>query len=218
MPKDSRTAGRQSRWTSPIGNRLSKSAGYSGGSLALRKPPFSKDFVMSEQHGEEQPHPEPPRSRSFAQAIVLAVPPTITVLAITAVPQYSAHAHLLFAPLAASAFLIYLSPLGRANHVRVVVGAQLFAAVIGTIAAIAVHPGFVAETIAMLVTVTLLIAGDTLHAPAVSTSLIFADLPANDNHAGFFAIAVALLAVLCYAQRYAHVALRRRPHHVEREP
>ena len=165
---------------------------------------------MSEQIGDEQPRRVPAHSRSFGHAIVLAIPPTLTVLAITAVLQFSAHAHLLFAPLAASAFLIYLSPLSRANHVRVVVGAQAFSAVIGTVAAVAFHPGFAAEAIAMLVTVTVLIAGDILHAPAVSTSLVFADLPADDNHAAFFAIAVALLAVLCYAQRYAHGALRRR--------
>ncbi len=142
------------------------------------------------------------RSRdSFAQALLRATPPTITVLAMTAVVQFGAHTRVLFAPLAASAFLIYHAPHERSNHVGVIVISQLVGAACGLGVAAFGHPGYVSEAIAMLLTISALISFDLLHAPAVPTALIFADAPVAFDNVAFFAIDLAILAALWFAQQ-----------------
>ena len=122
----------------------------------------------------------------------------------TAVVQFGAHTRVLFAPLAASAFLIYNAPQERSNDARVIVASQLIGAAFGLGVAAFGHPGYASEATAMLLTISALISFDLLHAPAVPTALIFADAPVVLDNVAFFAIDLAILVALWFGQQAFH--------------
>ena len=136
---------------------------------------------------------------------ILALLPTITVLAVLALMESLSQQRLLFASLASSAFLIYLDPQHGTNTVRTLVIAHLLAATAGLITFIWIGPGYLAGGIAMVVTITLMILLDAVHPPAVATSLSFAFRAGAENNLVLFGLALGITAALVIME---HVALR----------
>ncbi len=139
----------------------------------------------------------------------LAILPTVTILLVLALMEFLAKQHLLFASLASSAFGIYLAPHHRLNGVKVLIGAQLGAAVTGFLAQQLLHPGYFAAAGAMIVVIFAMVALDAVHPPAVATALSFAFVPVVFKSVALFVLAVALVALLVALQKKADAAWMR---------
>jgi CBS-domain-containing membrane protein len=135
--------------------------------------------------------------------LLLATAPTAVVLGVLALVEALSRQRLLFASLAASAFLIYLDPQHGTNSVRTLVSAQLMAAVIGWLTFISFGSGYIAAGSAMILTIVLMIVLDIMHPPAVATSLSFALKAGNENNLVLFGLAVGITAVLVGLERFA---------------
>ncbi len=135
--------------------------------------------------------------------LLLALPPTLTVLAALFLTEELVSRRVLFASLASSAFLIYRDPAHQMNSVRVMVTAHLCGVALGVAAALALGPGYPSGAGAMAATIMLLIVLDAVHPPAVSTALGFAILPNQDRAIGIFLLALAMMAALVVLQRVA---------------
>lgn len=101
---------------------------------------------------------------------------------------------LLFSSLASSAFLIYLDPKHPTNSVRTLIIAQTSAAVVGYLVYLIMGPGYLPAAIPMIV-------AKAMHAPAVSSALIFAFPYTKVNTLLMFLFAVMLLVILIAFQR-----------------
>lgn len=148
--------------------------------------------------------------------LALAIPPTLVVIAVVYVIEGITREKLLFASLAASAFLIYYDPAHRVNTIRVMVSAQLVGFVAGIGAAMTFGPGYTAGAIGMSLTIFTLIVFDIVHPPAVSTALAFAFMSAKDRVLLLFLITVVLIAALVLLQRTAVWTLARIERYVAR--
>lgn len=135
--------------------------------------------------------------------LLLATAPTIVVLGVLALVEALSRQRLLFASLAASAFLIYLDPQHGTNSVRTLVSAQMMAAVIGWLTFVSFGAGYLAAGSAMVMTIVLMIVFDIMHPPAVATSLSFALRAGNENNLALFGLAVGITAVLVGLERLA---------------
>lgn len=135
--------------------------------------------------------------------LVLATAPTAVILSVFALVEVLTRQRLLFASLAASAFLIYLDPQHGTNTVRTLVISQIMAAGIGFVAYMLLGSGYVSGGIAMIITIVLMILLDVMHPPAVATSLSFALKAGNENNLVLFGLAVGITAVLVGLQRFA---------------
>lgn len=133
----------------------------------------------------------------------LAVPPTLTVMAVVLLIQGVVGQRLLFASLASSAFLIYYEPMHRMNSVRTMVIAQIVGCVCGIGAGAVIGPGLFAGAIAMALTITALIAFDLVHPPAISTALAFAFVTTHERTVLLFVVSLVMLGVLVLLQRIA---------------
>jgi CBS-domain-containing membrane protein len=134
---------------------------------------------------------------------VLALAPTAIVLVMLAMVEALIRQRLLFASLAASAFLIYLDPHHSTNTVRTLVISQMMAATIGFITYSLFSSGYISGGIAMVITIILMILLDAMHPPAVATSLSFALKAGNDSNLVIFALAVGITALLVGLERFA---------------
>lgn len=85
---------------------------------------------------------------SIKGELLLALAPTLTVLALLGVLESISNERLLFASLASSAFLIYLDPEHGTNKVRMLVGSHFMAAVLGPIAVAVLGAGYFAAGVA----------------------------------------------------------------------
>jgi CBS-domain-containing membrane protein len=139
---------------------------------------------------------------------VLAVPPTVTVMAVVLLIQGVAGQRLLFASLASSAFLIYYEPLHRMNAVRTMVFAQIVGCVLGICAGAIIGPGLLAGASAMAFTIAALIAFDLVHPPAISTALAFAFVTTHERTVLLFVVSLVMLGVLVLLQRIAVWSMR----------
>lgn len=134
---------------------------------------------------------------------LLASMPTLTVLGVLALVEALTQQRLLFASLAASAFLIYLDPQHGTNTVRTLVTSQMMAATIGLTTHLLFGSGYLAGGIAMVSTIILMILLDVMHPPAVATSLSFGLKAGNENNLVIFGLAVGITALLVVVQRFA---------------
>lgn len=134
---------------------------------------------------------------------MLAMLPTLTVLAVLTLIEILSRQRLLFATLASSAFLIYLDPQHGTNSIRTLIISQMMAALLGLLTFILLGPGYVAAGCAMVVTITLMILLDVVHPPAVSTSLSFAFRTGAESNLVLFALAVGITASLVILERVA---------------
>lgn len=135
--------------------------------------------------------------------LLLATAPTAVVLGVLALVEVLSRQRLLFASLAASAFLIYLDPQHGTNSVRTLVSAQIMSAVIGWLTFVGFGPGYFAAGSAMILTIVLMIVLDIMHPPAVATSLSFALKAGNENNLVLFGLAVGITAILVGLERVA---------------
>jgi tryptophan-rich sensory protein len=92
----------------------------------------------------------------------LAVAPTLTVLAVFALVEALSRQRLLFASLAASAFLIYLDPQHGTNSTRTLVFSQMLAAGLGLCLYLAIGPGYLSGGLAMVGILLLMVGMTTL--------------------------------------------------------
>jgi CBS-domain-containing membrane protein len=154
--------------------------------------------------------PAPTRRRLILRdELMLALLPTLTILAVLALVEMWGKQRLLFASLASSAFLIYLDPQHGSNRVRTLVLSQMLAALLGFGAFSIFGAGYFAAAGAMVVLIALMIVWDVLHPPAVSTSLAFAFRSGDENNLLLFGLAVGLIAVLVLLQRFSSWLLAR---------
>jgi CBS-domain-containing membrane protein len=142
------------------------------------------------------------RRLTLKDELLLALLPTLTVLFVFALVEVVARQRLLFATLAASAFLIYLDPQHGANAVKTLILAQLTAAALGLVIFLGLGPGYLSGGIAMTTTIVLMIMLDVMHPPAVSTSLIFAFKAGDESNLVLFALAVGITALLVVLERW----------------
>lgn len=146
---------------------------------------------------DQATHDQPGRHRlSVADELVLAVLPTITVLAVLWLVEAFAERQVLFASLASSAFLIYRDPEHRMNSVRVLLAAQVLAAAVGFGANWWLGATYPAAALALGVAIFAMIALDVVHPPAIGSALTFAFRPEADDYLGLFLLALLLVTVL----------------------
>jgi CBS-domain-containing membrane protein len=143
------------------------------------------------------------RRLGLKDEFLLAFLPTVTVLGVLWFVGVFSEQRILFASLAASAFLIYLDPEHGANQVRTLATAQVSAAVLGWGMYALLGPGPLSGGAAMVLTITVMILLDAVHPPAVSTSLSFAFRAGDQTNLVLFLMAVAMVAILVVLERYA---------------
>jgi len=143
------------------------------------------------------------RRAALKRELTLTLLPTITVLLVLAGMEIFLKQRLLFASLASSAFSIYLAPHHKSNRVKVLISAQLGAAMAGFAAQWLFSPGYVAAAGAMVLVIALMVALDAVHPPAVSTALSFAFVPVVGKSVALFGVAVGLVALLVALQKKA---------------
>ncbi len=159
--------------------------------------------------GRASPEPpagddRPPRRRlDLKRELLLALLPTLTVLAMLGLVEALSRQRLLFASLASSAFLIYLDPQHGMNTVRTLVSSHLLAATTGLLAYWAFGHGYLAGGGAMVVTIVAMILLDVVHPPAISTALGFAFRAGSENTLALFGLALVITAILVVLQRAA---------------
>jgi CBS-domain-containing membrane protein len=147
--------------------------------------------------------------------LLLAIPPTVVVLLAVVLLETLRNERILFASLAASAFLIYRDPVHPMNGVRVMFAAHTVAVIIGVGCGALLGSGFAAASLAMVVTLLVLILFHSVHPPAVSTALGFAFFARPLEAAGLFVVALTMIAVLVVLQRTALWTLRRLQAHAD---
>ena len=158
--------------------------------------------------------------REIAREFLLALLPTLTVLATFAlVARYAEH-RLLFASLASSAFSIYISPAHRMNRVRTLLLAQGGAALIAYGASALFGPSYAVAGACVVLAIALMVLLDVMHPPAVSTALSFGFTASKPSGLVIFAIALGMLILLVLLQRAMHNVLHRGSHEhaAEEEP
>ena len=133
--------------------------------------------------------------------LILAIAPTVTILIVLALVEALSRQRLLFASLAASAFLIYLDPQHSTNKVRTLVLAQMMAATIGLVTHLLLGSGYLAGGVAMVMTIVLMIVLDAMHPPAVATSLSFGLQAGKESNLVLFGLAVGITALLVLIER-----------------
>ncbi|MBA3922948.1 MAG: HPP family protein [Nostocaceae cyanobacterium] len=156
---------------------------------------------MSQERSRLQSLESPRRRLSLKNEFILATAPTITVLGVLALMEVLSRQRLLFASLAASAFLIYLDPHHRTNTVRSLFCSQIMGACIGFMTFGLFGSGYVSGAIAMVLTIALMILFDVMHPPAIATSLSFALKAGNENNLVLFGLAVGITVVLVSLER-----------------
>jgi len=146
----------------------------------------------------------------WRREVLLALLPTLTVLGLLWLLKLLSNQQLLFASLASSCFLIYLDPSHPANSARTLVVSQLGAAVLGYGLHAWLGPGYLSAALALVSIIGLMILTDTMHPPAVATSLNFAfRAGSGEGSLLLFGLAVGLVLVLLAVQRGSAYLVRR---------
>ncbi|HEX5521491.1 MAG TPA: HPP family protein [Longimicrobiaceae bacterium] len=140
---------------------------------------------------------------------LLALPPTLTVLAVLGLVDALSSQQLLFASLAGSAFLIYLDPQHGTNAVRTLIIAQLSAALLGLGTFLFFGHGYLAAASAVVAVIVVMILADAVHPPAVATAMIFALRAGGTSNLMLFGLAVGVTAVLVVLERLSMWTLAR---------
>jgi CBS-domain-containing membrane protein len=151
--------------------------------------------MKTEQPGLKQ------RRLSVRDKLLLAVLPTVTVLAMLGVIEVFGRHHLLCASMASSAFLISWDPRNEMNSVHAVVVSQMTAACVGWLMWLLLGGGYAAAAVAIPLAMLLMILLKAVHPPAVSTALAFAMHLDPTGSFVLFAIAVGFTALFVVLQR-----------------
>lgn len=137
----------------------------------------------------------------------------LTVLGVLALVEVLSRQRLLFASLASSAFLIYVDPQHGTNSIRTLIIAQITAVTIGFVTYLVFGPGYLSGGTAMVATIILMILLDTVHPPAVATSLSFALRAGKESNVVLFCLALGISVMLFIAERFTLWFLRRYSNH-----
>ncbi|MGI8484734.1 MAG: HPP family protein [Thermomicrobiales bacterium] len=140
--------------------------------------------------------------------LMLALLPTLTVLGVLAFLEMLSSQRLLFASLASSAFLIYLDPGHAMNKLAPLIDSHLVALVAGIVTCSIFGAGYLAAGVAMVITIFIMVVGDFVFPPAVSTSLIFGLRSGEGSLTALFAVALVMIAILVILERAAVWLLR----------
>lgn len=140
--------------------------------------------------------------------LLLAVPATITVLVALYITRGLTNDRILFASLAASAFLVYSDPGHRMNRVRVMLAAQIIGCLVGVLTSLLLGPGYAAAALGMVVTILILIGLEIMHPPAISTVFGFAFVRLQGHVVPTFLLALLIIASLAVLQPLATRILR----------
>ncbi len=138
---------------------------------------------------------------SLRSELVLALLPTLIVLAVFALVDALSNQRLLFASLASSAFLIYLDPQHGTNSIRTLLISQMGAALIGLIAYMGLGHGYLSGGMAMVAAIGLMIGADAVHPPAVATALSFALRTDDVGNVLLFGLALGITASLVVLEK-----------------
>ncbi len=122
--------------------------------------------------------------------------PTLTVMGVLLLVDRFTQQTFLFASLASSAFLIYRDPEHGMTRVTSLVPAHLLASVIGLVTFTFFGEGHLSGAVSMVITITLLIALNIMHPPAVSTSLVFAFRAQQESAFTIFLLALFMVTGL----------------------
>jgi CBS-domain-containing membrane protein len=141
------------------------------------------------------------RRLGVRRELLLALAPTATVLLVLALVEAVTRQRLLFASLAASAFLIYLDPGHTVNKARTLIVSQVGGACIGMAASVTLGPGYVSAGSAMVLAIVAMIVLDVVHPPAVATTLGFGLKAGDATNLALFFLALAITVVLLGLQR-----------------
>ena len=141
------------------------------------------------------------RRLGLKRELLLALAPTATVLLVLALVEAVTRQRLLFASLAASAFLIYLDPGHTVNKARTLIASQVGGACIGMAAAVALGPGYASAGSAMVLAIVAMIVLDVVHPPAVATTLAFGLKAGDATNLALFLLALAITVALLGLQR-----------------
>jgi len=133
--------------------------------------------------------------------VLLALRPTLTILAVLGLVEIFARQRLLFSSLASSAFLIYLDPHHTVNQVKTLVTAHLVAAVARLVCFLVLGTGYLSGGTAMVATILILVTVNRVHPPAVATSLGFAFRGVSETSFTLFLLALFLVALLVFLER-----------------
>jgi CBS-domain-containing membrane protein len=153
--------------------------------------------------------PADPSTRRLRQKLdlkgelILALLPTVTVLAVLGMVELVTQQRLLFASLASSAFLIYLDPQHGTNSVRTLILSQMVAALTGWGTFVVLGDGYLSGGTAMVLTILVMILADVVHPPAVSTAMAFALRSGDASNVALFGLAVVITATLVVMERVA---------------
>jgi CBS-domain-containing membrane protein len=144
-----------------------------------------------------------PRRRRLGirRELLLALAPTATVLLVLALVEAVSRQRLLFASLAASAFLIYLDPGHAVNKARTLIVSQVGGACIGAAAAVVLGPGYLSAGSAMVLAIVVMIVLDVVHPPAVATTLGFGLKAGGATNLALFFLALAITVALLGLQK-----------------
>lgn len=151
----------------------------------------------------EVPTAKHQRRLSIGGELLLALLPTATILLVLVFLDVLTNQRLLFASLASSAFLIYLEPGNTANQIGTLVASHLTGVGAGIVTWWLLGGGYLAAGTAMTVTIVIMVVGDFVHPPAVSTSLIFGLRSGVISQAALFGLALGMVVMLVILERAA---------------
>ena len=144
--------------------------------------------------------------------LLLALFPTLTVLAVLGIVEMLTRQRLLFASLASSAFLIYLDPQHGTNSIRTLILSQMLAATVGWSGYAILGSGYYSAGAAMVVTIFVMIVLDVVHPPAVATAMSFALRAGQESNLVIFGLALGITAILVVLERVALWLIARYEH------
>lgn len=153
------------------------------------------------------------RRYSLQAELTLAILPTLTILIVLLLVETLACQRILFASLAASAFLIYRDPYNQMNSIYSLLVSQTGGATFGLLSYILLGEGYGAAALAMLSTIIFIISLDAIHPPAIGTAISFGFRAPNTNAFFLFLLALGMVAVLLLLEQIILWIVRRVERH-----
>lgn len=165
--------------------------------------------------GEKLAETNKKRQRRFSlkDEVILAIMPTIMVILVLLLVQGFTQQRILFASLASSAFLIYRDPTHPMNNLYSLLISQSTGAIAGVASYYLFGSGYFAAAVAMIVTITIIIAANAIHPPAIGTALSFGFSSPKSDLFGLFFLALIMIAALVIIQQVSLWLLSRFENH-----
>ncbi|MGI8406875.1 MAG: HPP family protein [Thermomicrobiales bacterium] len=163
---------------------------------------------QSDSEGHTKSVAKHQRRLSTGDELMLALLPTLTILVVLIFIEALSSQRILFTSLASSAFLIYLDPNHPMNKIRTLITSHLIGLTAGILTFWVFGASYLAAGIAMVVTIFIMVIGDFVYPPAVSTSLIFGLRSGAGSQPALFVVALGMIVILVILERAAVWLLR----------